>query len=336
MSDYEFFVQFNNFDTNFPFASNTKNITPATNLSDPPLFQCKWDSCINQVSDDTFMKHLLLSHIDKNENKFHCEWNNCNFELDNLDSLLEHVNSHKQDVPFPMMESIPTPVSFYEQSPVINTPSSSSVAGVNITSMKISPREPQYCPTTDESFTCKWQIGTNPSGEPITCDKTHSLAGELQDHIIDHIGLGKSVYNCEWVGCSRHNGKEFVQKQKLLRHIHIHTGHKPCKCHVCGACFAVDAMLRQHLRIHTGEKPFQCNICGKTFTTSSSLSIHNRVHTGEKPLECKWPGCGKRFSESSNYTKHLKVHMKSYHCEVCGEAFDKKPDYTKHLKLHKK
>ncbi|KAK6199395.1 putative zinc finger protein [Scheffersomyces amazonensis] len=215
--------------------------------------------------------------------------------------------------------------------------SNTSMSEFQITSMKILPKKRRNFSDNivDPTHTCKWQIGVDDNGNPIPCNKVHTDEGSLQTHLIDdHIGSGKSIYNCNWVGCERHNGKIFTQRQKLMRHIHIHTNHKPCKCEICGACFAVDTMLKQHLRTHSGEKPFSCSICNKKFATSSSLSIHNRVHTGEKPLICKWPGCKKRFSESSNLTKHMKIHLKSFKCDICGEEFERKPDFTKHLKLH--
>lgn len=362
ISDYEFYVQFNNFEKSLSNSvSNFKSNGGNSSEIDPPLFQCQWDNCFNQINDDTFIQHLLLTHINddtsfrntqsqqhfqqqqqeqeqeqqdiQEKSKFHCEWNNCDYSIDTLDSLLEHVTTHKQNFFMPGSNLFPTPTPVFPTPTSASPPSGPSENLVNITSLKISPRElPE---AIDESYTCKWQVGTDEAtGSPIPCGKCHGLSAELQDHLIEHIGQGKSIYHCEWVGCERHKGKAFVQKQKLLRHIHIHTGHKPCKCEICGAKFAVESMLKQHLRIHTGEKPFQCSICGKQFTTSSSLSIHNRVHTGEKPLICKWPGCGKRFSESSNLTKHMKIHMKSFQCEVCGKEFEKKPEYTKHLKLH--
>ena len=165
---------------------------------------------------------------------------------------------------------------------------------------------------TKTSHCCHWEIGVDQDGKPLSCDNVYHSEGDLQQHIIDnHIGSGKSSYKCCWIGCERHNGKIFTQRQKLYRHIHTHTNYKPCKCPECGASFAVESMLQQHLRTHSGEKPFVCNICKKSFATSSSLSIHNRVHTGEKPLKCKWPGCNKSFSESSNLTKHMKTHTKN-------------------------
>lgn len=311
--------------------------------------------------------------INPKQTSYQCEWNDCNYMNTDLNLLLNHLNVHKEPeydssgIPTLASQSVLTPRStgkssmsspFELQTPILPSPfpqqayqpfyqdyqqpphhksNSPHDHHINITQVKIIPkRKQQNSGPRDPTFACHWHMGVDSHGDAIICNKTHTSEGELQDHLCnEHIGLGKSVYYCEWNGCDRHHGKEFNQRQKLLRHIHIHTNYKPCSCPICGLTFAVDSMLKQHLRTHSGEKPFSCTICGKKFATSSSLSIHNRVHTGERPLQCKWPGCDKRFSESSNLTKHMKIHLKSFSCEVCGKEFDKKPSYTKHMKQHR-
>ncbi|KAK6463639.1 putative zinc finger protein [Scheffersomyces coipomensis] len=368
-------------DSNTPSLSQllNSNTTTTNNNSDQfPLesssYSCKWDNCFKKVNDDTLLKHIMGQHIsteyglndaDKNPNyetinpNFHCEWNDCTYANTDLNSLLSHLVTHKNEQDnsgfngynshVPTLQSqILTPNSVdksVDSSPrspemKIKTEEYEKISAneLQITSMKILPKRRNHSSDSavDPTHTCKWQIGVDSNGIPIPCNKCHDSEGDLQDHLINvHIGSGKSIYTCNWIDCERHNGKIFTQRQKLLRHIHIHTNHKPCECKVCGACFAVETMLKQHLRTHSGEKPFTCSICNKKFATSSSLSIHNRVHTGEKPLICKWPGCNKRFSESSNLTKHMKIHLKSFKCDICGEEFDKKPDFTKHYKSHK-
>lgn len=319
------------------------------------LYSCQWEKCFKRVNDDTFLTHVVHDHLDHEKDAgkstdnstFQCEWINCNFMNNDYNSLLDHLKSHQ-----PSKYILPTQASSANAltplscsisnaaSPaVLQQPASTqpTINELNITSMKIMPKTRKKQTEQDPEFRCHWQVGTDDEGNPISCDLKHENEGDLQNHILEHhIGSGKSKYSCGWIGCERHNGKIFTQRQKLIRHIHIHTNYKPCKCDICGACFAVKSMLEQHLRIHSGEKPFQCSICGKKFATSSSLSIHNRVHTGERPLVCTWPGCNKRFSESSNLTKHMKIHTKTYDCEICGESFDKKAAFTRHVSGHSK
>ncbi|EGW35674.1 uncharacterized protein SPAPADRAFT_53851 [Spathaspora passalidarum NRRL Y-27907] len=344
--DYDFIVEFNNFNNSL---ANADPVATSSASPDQLVYPCQWEKCFKRVTDDTILNHVMEEHI-RNEypdtisdTAYQCEWQDCNFINSDFKLLVDHLKNHKQQTKKQFIlpnQSILTPSSTtksYESSPIADYPTvKDEHPNVNITSIKILPKKPKASPTPpDPTHTCKWEIGHDSNGNAIPCNKTHISEADLQDHLLnDHIGCGKSKYFCNWIGCERHMGKQFTQRQKLLRHIHIHTGYKPCQCHICGASFAVEGMLTQHLRTHSGEKPFPCSICGKRFATRSSLSIHHRVHTGEKPLVCKWPGCGKRFSESSNLTKHMKIHSKLFECEVCGSVFEKKVDYTKHVKTH--
>lgn len=364
-SNFDFVMQFDNF--NKMMNANGDEFTNPPLFNDPAFpyprieptsYPCKWENCLRRVESTNLVQHLLDDHIKEEylldqtnsvpTGSFECEWNNCNYMNQDYALFLTHLTEHKiESINAPTEEAVMaknngemptllTPNSIFEAQDSPKSEIKTEPQNVlNISSIKISPKSQVKNALADASFTCKWQVGTEADGTPIVCGLTHSCEGELQHHLQDdHIGLGKSVYHCCWVGCERHGGKPFVQRQKLHRHIHIHTQYKPCKCSICGASFAVPAILKQHMRIHSGEKPFTCSICGKTFATSSSLSIHNRVHSGERPLQCTWPGCEKRFSESSNLAKHLRLHTKTFTCEHCGDSFDKKSDYTKHKKKH--
>lgn len=371
ISDYDFYVQFDNFrellnPANKSFNSGAPNPTSlylgASFLESNPkddahFYPCLWNKCSQKVSDETVLKHLLDNHLDEtykdilgsdttsvSPRVIQCEWNDCTYADSDMTSLIHHLDMHKYnskssqegfDLITPKSTDISSNSSPNESTINISTPRPK----LNITSMHVAPqyqrKQSSRASLEKCELICRWQMGLDEHGKPMQCGKCARTEGELHEHLLDdHIGLGKSIYNCCWVGCNRHNGKCFPQRQKLVRHIHIHTDYKPCRCHICNASFAVGSMLEQHLRTHSGEKPYACTICGKKFATASSLSIHNRVHTGEKPLVCKWPGCGKRFSESSNLTKHMKVHQKKYTCDACGCEFDKKINYTKHLKSH--
>lgn len=410
--DFDFFIQFNNLSRSMgmqpccgdtatlsleaPPILHAPGIAPGIpeserrdNLSPPYQYNCQWDHCNHSVDDDTFLKHLMGLHIESQADQkqpidasssvdpkrtfYLCEWNNCDFFDNDFNSLLDHLQVHKNQ---PKQSSSVTShpenqnccphhhqPSAYALTPTSTIKSSASspisqrsfsqqhqaLDNVNILSMEIVPKnntsrdlnatftadaEPLNIPS-QTALQCQWAVGVLPNGDHQVCGMNFTSAEELQQHLInDHVGSGKSSYSCCWVGCDRHNGKTFTQRQKVYRHIHVHTNYKPCTCPTCGANFAVESTLRQHMRVHLGEKPFVCSICDKTFSTSSSLSIHYRVHTGEKPLECKWPGCKKRFSESSNLTKHMRTHCKMFRCDTCGEEFDRKAQYSKHMKDH--
>lgn len=357
MSDFEFYLHFNNLDTsktsiNYLEEPLAKELTDTSQFDDT-LFPCRWNNCLRKVSNETVMQHLIDQHIGQEycENEppslngpklsYQCEWDDCNFINPDLSLLIDHLKSHKGG-----SRANENPLILTPHSPTTSSMSPPLVWGswkeqsqldTNSTNVDIFPRSREIKNENSnlDQFTCRWEIGLDAFQYPLQCGRQHSSSGDLHQHLLDdHIDHGKSIYHCRWIGCLRHNGKCFPQRQKLLRHVYMHTKHRPCKCNICGAQFAVESMLQQHVRTHSGEKPFTCSVCGKEFVTASSLSIHKRVHTGEKPLECKWPGCNKRFSESSNLSKHMKTHTKSYNCGVCHTNFCKKSDYSAHMAFH--
>ncbi|RKP32076.1 hypothetical protein METBISCDRAFT_12719 [Metschnikowia bicuspidata] len=343
--DFNFFVQLDNIHG---------VLDPPPMLPDLPhdSFSCQWDSCAQPLDNTLLVQHVVDAHLKpdlpKPQLEFECAWSHCDFLESDFNVFLEHLLTHGVDlsthVPPAPKTRLSTHLKPQSIEPVADLPhacrtrpssaSKKDLYPLNITKIKIQHKQKPNTQIVDANFTCRWHIGKTQSGEPIICNKTHLDEGSLQAHLqSDHIGLRFPIYHCCWDGCERHNGKVFIQRQKLLRHIHIHTGHKPCKCTVCGSLFAVPAVLKQHMRIHSGERPYQCTMCDKRFATSSSLAIHTRVHLGLKPLQCLWPGCGRFFRERSNLAKHLKTH-RTYTCAVCQATFDKKKDYANHCKMH--
>lgn len=191
----------------------------------------------------------------------------------------------------------------------------------------------------EHHYRCKWLVG-HATGAIEPCGVCVSSASDLTKHIIEqHIGSRQKEYTCYWHGCDRCQ-RPFSQRQKITRHIVVHTGDRPFKCTLCDYACSEEAVLKQHLRTHTGEKPFVCNICHKSFSASTALSVHMRIHTGFKPLTCRFPGCGKRFSESSNLAKHERTHasIRNFPCTHpgCKKSFQRPDQLKRHLNsVHK-
>jgi hypothetical protein len=87
------------------------------------------------------------------------------------------------------------------------------------------------------------------------CNESHlefQTSGDLMDHLNEHIGKGKDCYTCEWDGC----GRLFRSRQKVLRHLQSHIGHKPFICPECDQGFGEAAPLAAHMRRHAQESKF--------------------------------------------------------------------------------
>ncbi|KAG9102921.1 zinc-finger protein [Ceratobasidium sp. 370] len=261
----------------------------------------------------------------------------------------DHLHLPAQDPgvedPFSLQPTVPSPA---VQAPV--TTDLSGLSPVSTTSPSLPPSTPSLVPaparpdsnkgkeknTEDlavpNSHTCGW----------IGCNQTFDTSADLTEHLSDvHVGRGKASYDCHWVDCARHGPKHgFSSKQKVLRHLQSHTGHRPFKCDVCGLDFSEAATLQQHMRRHTQEKPYLCDFpgCGKAFAITGALTIHKRTHNGDKPFKCKH--CDRAFSESSNLSKHLRTHtgVRPYACTEpgCDKRFSRPDQVARHMSVHRK
>jgi hypothetical protein len=166
-------------------------------------------------------------------------------------------------------------------------------------------------------------------------------SAELMAHLEEvHVGRGANEYRCRWAGCGDGEGRVFATRQKLIRHLRMHTQDRPFVCDECGQGFAEKAPLETHKRRHRDEKPFKCTFpgCGQAFTQKSGLNVHERTHTGVEPFRCDI--CGRGFKEASNLTKHRRTHTgeKPFACAHpgCGKRFARTDQLQRHMKIHDK
>lgn len=277
---------------NFNWNTNTINDIDDEKLS------CQWDQC--SQSSKTLIdlqSHMIKDHIFdyQSTTPLSCKWRDCFFEPEDENSLINHINdSHGTGFDLRFLDKKSIEIQTLDHH-LLHSPNHISHT---------------------KDILCKWDHCTFRFDNPKM----------LNDHIEQiHLPSGRSKYQCEWYHCK----KTFNQRQKLLRHIRVHTSYKPFTCKECNKSFSTEDILAQHLRIHSGEKPFKCHLCPKMFATSSSLKIHIRTHTGEKPLQCKI--CDKRFNESSNLSKHMKIHVRKFKCLKCHKSFHR----LEQLNLHK-
>jgi KRAB domain-containing zinc finger protein len=140
---------------------------------------------------------------------------------------------------------------------------------------------------------------------------------------------GRTLYRCE--DC----GKYLMTRYSYVRHLRIHSGEKPCTCHVCGKQFRTSALLNRHVRdVHEGIKEHPCDICGRKFANKRAMLDHRRVHTGERPCVCHV--CGKAFKTKASLYVHNLFHMDVFphQCMHCNKSFRRRQQLNVHLLLH--
>lgn len=147
-------------------------------------------------------------------------------------------------------------------------------------------------------YCCQW------SGNGMACRHKFLDAKSLNDHIRTCHVRGAGTFVCQWSGCDKGS---FPTANKLVRHVHSHTGYKPFPCSHCSQAFVTKDQLDKHLTTHTGAKDFVCTWpgCGRSFAVKHALDGHmNSVHLKAKKHIC--PFCMQAFDDSSNLSKHKK------------------------------
>lgn len=207
---------------------------------------------------ESFIKHLLESHVICWEDNVTNICRTCGFSADTHNALQihivdEHANEH--DI---------------KKSKEINK------------LLKDSTRHQKYipvaCPECHKVFSNKYHMLTHvKSHSEITryicelCEKTYSNASNLSNHKrLVHKGILSFV--CKFCG------EAFPSRQTRDTHSRIHSGDAPFHCDYCTKSFRSKQTLQRHIEMHLDIRKYACHLCSKKFRKGSHLTYHISTH----------------------------------------------------------
>ncbi|XP_029469849.1 zinc finger protein 341 isoform X3 [Rhinatrema bivittatum] len=133
--------------------------------------------------------------------------------------------------------------------------------------------------------------------------------------------------------------KVFPCERYLRRHLPTHGAGGRFKCQICKKFFRREHYLKLHAHIHSGEKPFTCAICDAAFNRKDKLKRHMLIHESVKKYKCPFAshtGCNKEFNRPDKLKAHILSHsgMKIHKCQYCSKSFSRRAHLLEHQNSH--
>ncbi|XP_025788455.1 zinc finger protein 341 [Puma concolor] len=219
--------------------------------------------CPSKFSTYFQLKSHMTQH--KNEQVYKCVVKSCAQTFPKLDTFLEHIKSHQEELSYRCHLCGKDFPSLYD-------------LGVHQYSHSLLP---QHSPKKDSAiYKC------------VKCVNKYSTPEALEHH------LQTATHNFPCPHCQ----KVFPCERYLRRHLPTHGSGGRFKCQVCKKFFRREHYLKLHAHIHSGMKLHKCALCSKSFSRRAHLAEHQRAHTGNYKFRCA--GCAKGFSRHKYLKDH--------------------------------
>ncbi|RMB95581.1 hypothetical protein DUI87_27691 [Hirundo rustica rustica] len=268
-------------------------------------YQCQF--CPSKFNTYFQLKSHMTQH--KNEQVYKCVVKTCAQTFQKLESFLEHIKSHQEELSYRCHLCSKDFPSLYE-------------LGVHQYSHSLLP---QHSPKKDMAV---YKYSTIAAHKACRSVCVFPCERYLRRHIPTHGGGSK--FKCQIC-------KKFFRREHYLKlHAHIHSGEKPFKCSVCDAAFNRKDKLKRHMLIHEPFKKYKCPFsshtgCNKEFNRPDKLKAHILSHSGMKIHKCQY--CNKSFSRRAHMVEHQRSHTGNYkyRCPTCSKGFTR----HKYMREHK-
>uniref|UniRef100_A0A6J0VAK6 Zinc finger protein 341 isoform X1 n=2 Tax=Pogona vitticeps TaxID=103695 RepID=A0A6J0VAK6_9SAUR len=261
-------------------------------------YQCQF--CPNKFNTYFQLKSHMTQH--KHEQVYKCVVKSCAQTFQKLDSFLEHIKNHQEELSYRCHLCSKDFPSLYE-------------LGVHQYSHSLLP---QHSPKKDMAvYKC------------VKCVNKYSTPEALEHH------LQTATHNFPCPHCQ----KVFPCERYLRRHLPTHGGGGKFRCQICKKFFRREHYLKLHAHIHSGEKPFKCSVCDSAFNRKDKLKRHMLIHEPFKKYKCPFSnhtGCNKEFNRPDKLKAHILSHsgMKIHKCQYCSKAFSRRAHMVEHQRAH--
>ncbi|XP_072800150.1 zinc finger protein 341 isoform X2 [Vicugna pacos] len=256
--------------------------------------------CPSKFSTYFQLKSHMTQH--KNEQVYKCVVKSCAQTFPKLDTFLEHIKSHQEELSYRCHLCGKDFPSLYD-------------LGVHQYSHSLLP---QHSPKKDSAvYKC------------VKCVNKYSTPEALEHH------LQTATHNFPCPHCQ----KVFPCERYLRRHLPTHGSGGRFKCQVCKKFFRREHYLKLHAHIHSGEKPYECSVCESAFNRKDKLKRHMLIHEPFKKYKCPFSthtGCSKEFNRPDKLKAHILSHsgMKLHKCALCSKSFSRRAHLAEHQRAH--